>query len=104
MCTGFDMSTVHVDKNILLIVKALYLSLALFFFSPLRDDEVLPVRTHRIVQQTEEEDKPVKKTGKKESKKGKKTKVPLLRITFEPGQFTAVEPAYKGYCIGHCIS
>ena len=43
--------------------------------SPLRDDEILPVRTHRIVNQVEEEKPTTKKSGKKTSKKDKKTKV-----------------------------
>ena len=42
--------------------------------SPLRDDEALPVRTHRVVTQVTEEEKPSKKS-KKKGKEKKKSKV-----------------------------
>ena len=54
-------------------------------FRPLRDDEVLPVRTHRVVQdiapdKEETASDSVKKSGKKSSKKGKKKVIVCLFV------------------------
>ena len=72
--------TVHVHVHIqcelhmfiILFINSFTLFFIVFLLSrPLRDDEVLPVRTHRVVQQVEEEERPSKKSDKKRHKKSK---------------------------------